>query len=409
MRFCIHCGNEIPDDSNFCTKCGLPQSTVLPQPVIQRPSTIQSVMSFGSTLGTLVSLAMFILAAVLLFELYLGIPTVAEAWNHSFSIFIILNGVTPLFTLDNSLFIFYIFFIVMILASFAVLIMRSKTTFVRELTMKPVKEHSPLYTVCTLIMVSVLVSIIIQVVIPALTGQTSHSPSVDDDAKWQILFSAAEAPVWEELISRVLLIGIPLLVVDLVLNAVNKKYERKPLKRYILGGGFSFGSKEILFLLISSIMFGYAHLGGWDVYKIIPATVAGLAMGYLFLKYGLYASISFHAINNLIGFSTSMNDNPAFLLIAGLVSLLMVLFGIPYLANYAYKVSKWISKSIEKPKGVAQPLAADECPLPEEEPVQEMHSEPEPNTIGFRCKNCGNDSAVFENGELVCTRCRFKN
>ena len=132
-------------------------------------------------------------------------------------------------------------------------------------------------------------------------------------------------------------------------------------------------------------------------------------MGYLFLKYGLYASISFHAINNLIGFSTSMNDNPAFLLIAGLVSLLMVLFGIPYLANYAYKVSKWISKSIEKPKGVAQPLAADECPLPEEEPVQEMHSEPEPNTIGFRCKNCGNDSAVFENGELVCTRCRFKN
>ena len=408
MRFCIHCGKEIPEESNFCTHCGLPQSAVPPRPVYQQPSTAQSVRLFGSTLGTFLSLAMFIVAAVTLIGLYAGIPAMVEVWDKPVNIFIILNGIVSLFKLDNSTLIFYIFFIVVLLASFIVLIMRSKDTFARELTMKPVKEHSPLYTMCTLIMAMTVISLIIQVVIPALFGQTSHVLPMDEE-RWQILYSIAEPPVWEELISRVLLLGIPLLVIDLVLNAVDKKYERKPLRRYILGGGFSFGAKEIIFLLISSALFGYAHFSGWDAYKIIPAAIAGLAMGYMFLKYGLYASISFHAINNMIGLSTYLYDGIGYAVIVGIISLLMLLLGIPYLVNYTYKLAKWISKSIENPKGaVPQPLSAEPA-QPEEEPEQEVQNISRPGTIGFRCKNCGNDSAVFENGELVCTRCRFKN
>lgn len=351
---------------------------------------------------------MLIIAAIVLIDLYIGIPTMAEVWDYPVQIFIILNGVVDLFVLDNSMLIFYLFFIIVLLASFIVLIMRSKDTFARELTMKPVKEHSPLYTVCTLIMVTTLISIIIQVVIPALTGQTSHTPPMDGE-RWVELYSAAQAPVWEELISRVLLLGIPLLIVDLVLNAVDKKYERKPLRRYVLGGDFSFGAKEIVFLLISSLLFGYAHLGGWDIYKILPAAIAGLAMGYVFLKYGLYASIALHAINNLIGFSSVLFDGIGFITIVGIVSLLMLLFGIPYLVNYAYKLTKWILAAIEKPaRAVPQPSPAEYTP-PEEEIRQEVQNVPTSGTIGFRCKNCGNDSAVFENGELVCTKCRFKN
>lgn len=408
MRFCIHCGNEIPDESNFCTKCGLPQSSIPPQVIPQRPSTAQSVRLFGSTLGTFLSLAMFIVAAVTLIGLYVGIPTMVEVWDNPVNIFIILNGVVSLFSLDNSMLIFYMLFIAVLLASFIVLVMKSKDTFARELTMKPVKEHSPLYTMCTLIMAMVVVSMIVQIVIPALLGQTSHVLPMDEE-RWQILYSIAEPPVWEELISRVLLLGIPLLVIDFVLNAVDKKYERKPLKRYILGGGFSFGAKEIIFLLISSALFGYAHFSGWDAYKIIPAMIAGIAMGYMFLKYGLYASISFHAINNMIGLSTYMYTGVGYTLLIGIISLLMLLLGIPYLVNYTYKLAKWISKSIEKPKGaVPQPSAAEYSP-PEEEPEQEVQTISVSGTIGFRCKNCGNDSAVFENGELVCTKCGFKN
>ena len=87
----------------------------------------------------------------------------------------------------------------------------------------------------------------------------------------------------------------------------------------------------------------------------------------------------------------------------------MLLFGIPYLVNYAYKLTKWILAAIEKPaRAVPQPSPAEYTP-PEEEIRQEVQNVPTSGTIGFRCKNCGNDSAVFENGELVCTKCRFKN
>ena len=408
MRFCIHCGKEIPDDSNFCIHCGLTQDRRPVQPVVtSAPSTKDSVKSFVGVLGTLLSLAMLAFAVITLADLYLGIPTVIDVWEKPFTVYIILNGVVELFKINNSLLIFYILFIVAITISFAILILRSKATLVNELQMKPVKEHSPLYTVCTLIMVSILITIIFQIVIPALFGMTSNSMDVSTLDRWAILYSAAEAPVWEELISRVLLLGIPLMIADFALSKTTD-YQRKPLKRYVLGGGFEFGTKEIVFLLISSMLFGYAHLGSWDAFKIIPATVAGLMMGYLFLKFGLYASIAFHAINNLIGFAAIILNNQLLILILSFVLLAIYIFSIAYLANYTLKLSKWIAKKLPSKK--EQTVMAASAVEETDQEADDKHLPPEtPQTIGFKCKNCGNDSAVFENGELICTKCRFKN
>ena len=49
-----------------------------------------------------------------------------------------------------------------------------------------------------------------------------------------------------------------------------------------------------LFLLASSIVFGLAHGPGYGDWKIAPVAVAGLAMGYLFLRHGLHVAIMFH-------------------------------------------------------------------------------------------------------------------
>ncbi|MGQ9460767.1 MAG: CPBP family intramembrane glutamic endopeptidase [Candidatus Bathyarchaeaceae archaeon] len=58
-------------------------------------------------------------------------------------------------------------------------------------------------------------------------------------------------------------------------------------------GGISLG--EWIMIFFTSIVFGLAHyLGGWEIGKIIPASVVGLAMGLTYLLYGVQAPILLH-------------------------------------------------------------------------------------------------------------------
>lgn len=357
------------------------------------------------TLATCVTILMLFIAVASIIAMYVGIPEVISVWNYPQWIFIVTIGIEQLFVLDNSTLALYLIFLAIVTVSIIMLIKNSRVALVQELKMKPVHEHSPLYMAGTLIMAMFVVTIIFQIIIPGITGQSSSSPSYSNLEHWQLLYRSAEAPVWEEIITRVLLLGIPLMIVDVIRKAVNDS-EMKPLRRYILGGGFKFGKAELLFLIISSILFGYAHLGSWDFFKIIPATAAGFAMGYMYLKFGLYASISMHAINNLLGFSTLLIPSGWMNTVVALTSLGMLAFGVAYLPNYVIKIIKWASTSLSTKKvRNACPVIAGESPIDESaEDINDLESQ----EIKFKCNNCGNESAVIENGEVVCTKCRSK-
>jgi hypothetical protein len=58
-------------------------------------------------------------------------------------------------------------------------------------------------------------------------------------------------------------------------------------------GGISLG--EWIMIFFTAIVFGLAHyLGGWEIGKITPASVVGLAMGLTYLLYGVQAPILLH-------------------------------------------------------------------------------------------------------------------
>src|SRR5207245_3280729 len=74
--------------------------------------------------------------------------------------------------------------------------------------------------------------------------------------------------------------------------------------RYVLGGVLRNDSpKEALavgwaLLFASSAIFGLAHAPGWGLWKVVPAMVAGLGFGYLFLRHGIGAAILAHFVND---------------------------------------------------------------------------------------------------------------
>ena len=102
---------------------------------------------------------------------------------------------------------------------------------------------------------------------------------------------------------------------------------------YLIGGWKRIDFISFVFLIFSSLTFGYVHYAsGWDAWKIFQAGVSGIIFGYAYIKYGLHAAILLHATNNfIIGYLTTPNlgliiGGEAFFLIFTFVGAFLLLY-----------------------------------------------------------------------------------
>ncbi len=110
----------------------------------------------------------------------------------------------------------------------------------------------------------------------------------------QLLYMLANASVWEEIVSRVMLIGIPIALIQL--------YRTKKLNSFkCLLGGFGMDKVTMFLIIFSGIIFGMAHYYGWGMTKALITCMGGIIMGYVYVKFGLYASIIMHFLTDYLG------------------------------------------------------------------------------------------------------------
>lgn len=110
----------------------------------------------------------------------------------------------------------------------------------------------------------------------------------------RMIFQLMNASVYEEFLCRVLMIGFPVMIIAILL-----KKKDKPLIKYILGG-CGFEGWMAVFVLFSSCMFALGHLDSWGWWKIAPTLAFGLVTGYVFIRYGVYATIALHFLNDFL-------------------------------------------------------------------------------------------------------------
>ncbi len=191
----------------------------------------------------------------------------------------------------------------------------------------------------------------------AIIGQSMSTPeSLEDSATWELMVGLAVASVWEEVVSRILFIGVPLCIINAF--SVKKSWEQrteenvpsdgsdmeKPKQlqwyNYLLGGNIEITPLVTILILFSSILFGLAHSSSWDYWKVVPTTVAGLAFGYLFVKKGVHAAILLHFAFDYLAILPEAIGGAGGLIIAaitGLILLVIILVG----GFFFYKYSKW--------------------------------------------------------------------
>jgi len=126
------------------------------------------------------------------------------------------------------------------------------------------------------------------------TGSLSGDP-------FALLIDFSVAPLLEETTFRLIMIGVPVVAVLFIARgsvAAALRCLWRPSAAWHSGGvGDSMRPVAYAFLAISSLLFGYAHYAansGWDIGKISEAALGGLALGYVYIRYGFHTSVLLH-------------------------------------------------------------------------------------------------------------------
>jgi len=196
---------------------------------------------------------------------------------------------------------------------------------IRDKDAEPVK-NTALFEMTVLFAALYAIEIAFILIINA-AGIVTESP-IDDVDLITLMYSLLNASVWEEVVSRILLIGVPMLVIALAQGNRETK-----LWKY-LTGGFGMSRGVLLFIFFSAAMFGLAHVPGWAPWKFFSTFLFGLIAGYLFVKYGVYATIAMHFLTNYLMSSEWMFGDGG-MVVLGLVLLAVMFLGIPYVWVYA--------------------------------------------------------------------------
>jgi len=169
---------------------------------------------------------------------------------------------------------------------------------------------------------------------------TTRTPDFSSLSIWTFIYNLTSAAVYEEIISRILLIGVPLYIIHHVTKRV-----KTPKYRYLLGGDFDLNKVTIILIIFSSITFGLAHAPGWDYWKVLPTVVSGIALGYLFVVKGVYASILLHFSVNYLFIPLRLANYPIELnLFYTLLIYFWLIIGIYYIVHYFKKIIQFTTK-----------------------------------------------------------------
>jgi len=238
-------------------------------------------------------------------------------------------------------------------------------TLIRKKDAKPIK-NTALFELSVLFSVIYAISIVFLVILAA-SGTVVEDP-FEGKEPWMEMFAYLEASVWEEIVSRILLIGVPMFILCVLLkgrtgtfcesfedrwntddvdNVVDTNVaEGGGAKEYrwwnYLLGGTGLNYAALFLIIFSSMIFGLAHIPLWGVWKSFQTFIMGLIFGYIFMKYGVYATIALHFLADYLQAIEWISE--PLIIIPGLAVFALMGLGLVYVWVYGDRLIKFIGR-----------------------------------------------------------------
>lgn len=303
-KFCPQCGESLKDN-------GLPYILFILGMIIAVICSIIIIFEYGVALWG-------------------SSDVIAHLEDFSYSLFVVVPWIVDFITMSGTaLQIYYVLLIVAVGACILFLFykaLKPAAEFVKG-DSEPIK-HTALYEMTILFCALYIVQFVFIVILQSFGVDIS---TLSDRETWNWMFSLLNASVWEEIVTRVLYLGLPVLII----YAITKKND-VPLWRYLFGG-FEMNKMVFVFVIFSAFMFGAGHLNNWDSWKFFTTFLFGLIAGYLFVRYGLYATITMHFMTDYLQAGEWLTGSTSSLVLMGVIMLMTSLISIPYVYVYSKK------------------------------------------------------------------------
>ena len=263
-----------------------------------------------------------------------------ELGTRSFDLSIFLMSSHSIATLSaGSLQAWYVLVVCAIVVSAIMVALKSWRKFLVEMTEDgETRNHSPYFEMCGLMFAMLFITELFIFVLEK-SGTSPTNPFLGWE-RWEVLFVMTNAVVWEEIVFRGLFIGLPLIAIYVV--------RHRPLNRIcrhvILGGGIAIGWAEIALILVSAAVFGAAHYEGWGSWKVLPTAFGGMALGYIFLKHGIVASIMLHFSWNFTDALFLVFRDSFLLLLRNIGVFIGVCLGLIFTIYYAVRILEFATR-----------------------------------------------------------------
>ena len=350
FTFCNVCGRELSSDPmpergvcpgceeyrnagyRFCAICGKPLRGDH-RDVPARPSNRTGV----KVTFVISSIAVLLGTFILLYEAYTGTVKVPDLMDgltgYRYTLYILTPKVTGILTIgDTAIKVLYVVELGIVLVSLAYLLYSAFDKYLETGRHESLRETGLYELICLNGMLFVFQIVYVMF---CLSMGTEVDPA-EFDGTADAMFSLMNASVYEEFLCRICLLGLPIMIVSLIVG--NKDV---PFYRYLLGG-FGFKRWMWVFVLLSAAFFALGHLGGWGMWKIVPTFLFGLMTAYVFIKYGVYATIAVHFLTDFLQSEMWLtgSDTTVTLTMMIFFSSVLALSAIPY---YFGKIRKALS------------------------------------------------------------------
>jgi hypothetical protein len=366
---CSKCGNRIQTRTGFLEKVEAGED--LPPIASYGKVTLNNVIKALVSGTCLIALLGFCISLVMCIILFLyAIPEVGSHWTELTAIpFIMAPEPLGIALLTGYAALgYWVFLVLMMLLTLAVTFYPEREPLKKTLfsSLKGLRapsrgNDSTLFMVAQMFL-AIFFFDIVYIILVYSGGADPAAPPFEEYEQWENLYGFLNASVWEEIAGRVFLIGIPFIFIRFLVSIrdgttdrylAKKKKTSKKILRYLWGGHGKFTPVVVGLITFSSLMFGFAHLSGWDMWKILPTAVSGFGFGYLYVKKGLHAAILLHFMFDYLGMAQdylpqTSGVETALLLLAWL----WVMVGAIYFIYYSGKVYKFF---FEPDKGWKRP------------------------------------------------------
>lgn len=352
-KFCPFCGADLSDDcpmcqsqrdegSNFCTFCGKRFHEA--EPVPEPPTEEQDHMAL---LRKITAIMMPAVAILLIIEAGCMLWGIGDVWDwcatgsmEILALVPVLIGVADMTGL--TLQIAWILIVLAILASLILLTKQSLPSLLDKSKETADRITStPLYMVALMFGASLALDIIVMAIGAAFNTYIETPDGLQKlENTPEGLLRFANAAVWEEVISRVAYIGLPIMIAALILR-------RRDAPKMLLGG-FGMSKLAIVLIVISALVFGFAHSSGWGFFKVLPTFLSGFLFGYLYVKIGVHASIAMHFVTDYmsVAAATSLTAIVGLMMVivfcVGFVCLIQILLGMRGAKEKVAAMPNWV-------------------------------------------------------------------